>query len=304
MSNELAVVKKETVDIVAQKVKEYMNKGELIIPPVYSPENALKAAWLTLQNVKTKDKKSLAIHACSRTSVQNALFNMVVNGLNPVKEQCYFMPYGDQLTCQPSYFGLIYMAKQQAEVKEIYPVIIYNGDKIEFTLTNAQKKITLHEQKFENIKPDNIAGAYCVIEFKDGKPPYTEIMTWEEIQTSWRQSPMNINADGSTHKTFPSEMAIRTIISRATKRFIKSSNDNHLFREALNRSAIAREDYEAQQEIAAEANSVVIDIPGPSSDENQAPQEGQKETPGSAPSKGKALFEEENKKPAEVGPGF
>jgi len=102
--NQLALVKKDTVDIVAAKVREFQERGELDLPPNYSPENAMKSAWLILQNTFDKNKKPV-LHACTKDSIANSLLDMIVQGLNPAKKQCYFIAYGNQLVCQRSYFG-------------------------------------------------------------------------------------------------------------------------------------------------------------------------------------------------------
>jgi recombination protein RecT len=84
MSNQLQLIKKDVVDVVENKIKEFKQKGEIYFPPNYSPGNAMKSAWLILQ--ETQDKNgNLVLEACDRNTVANALLDMVVQGLSPAK---------------------------------------------------------------------------------------------------------------------------------------------------------------------------------------------------------------------------
>ena len=140
MSNELVkkeekqlqVVKEERniTDNVLNKIHQFQNNGQIYFPNNYSPENALKSAWLKLQEVKDKNGK-LALEVCTQPSIANALLNMVIQGLNPMKNQCYFIPFGNQLTLMRSYFGSIAVAKQFGEIRDITAEVIYVGDKVE-----------------------------------------------------------------------------------------------------------------------------------------------------------------------------
>ena len=82
--NVLSLVKKDTVDIVAAKVREFQERGELHFPPNYSAENAMKAAWLKLQETTDRNGKP-ALQVCTKDSIANALLKMVVYGLTPLK---------------------------------------------------------------------------------------------------------------------------------------------------------------------------------------------------------------------------
>ena len=135
MSNELAnitekglaetkaMIDKNITDFVLEKVQKFESNGQIFFPENYSPENALKSAWLKLQEIKDKNSR-LALQVCTKPSIANALFNMVIQGLNPAKNQCYFIPYGDQLTLMRSYFGTIAVAKQFGEIKELGKSVI------------------------------------------------------------------------------------------------------------------------------------------------------------------------------------
>ncbi len=200
MSNDLKLVKKDTVDVVADKIKSLQNNNELHFPPNYSPENALKSAWLILQETKDREKK-LALEVCTKDSIANALLDMVVQGLSPAKKQVYFIVYGNQLQLSRSYFGTIAVTKRLEGVEDIFADVIYEDDVFEFTIEYGVKKIVKHEQKLGNIDTTKIVGAYATI-LKNGKE-YTEIMTKKQIDVSWSKTKMKTN---NVQREFPEEM--------------------------------------------------------------------------------------------------
>lgn len=259
MANDLALIKKDTVDVVASRIKEFQEKGEIHFPPNYSPENAMKSAWLQLQEIKDKNSKP-ALEVCTRDSIANALLDMVVQGLSPAKKQGYFIVYGNNLSFMRSYFGTMAVTKRLNGVEDIFAQVIYEGDDFEFTIQRGTKKIVKHSQKLENIDINKIVGAYCTIIYGDGKE-FTEIMTKKQIDQAWSKTKMKSN---SVHREFPEEMAKRTVINRTCKLFANTSDDSDLLIESFNRSTEAEyaggPEEEAQHEIDENANTESIDI--------------------------------------------
>jgi len=258
MANELALIKKDVVDVVGKKVQEFVSRGELHLPPNYSVENAMKSAWLILQNTVDKDK-SPVLQVCTRDSIANALLDMAVQGLNPAKKQGYFIAYGRQLVFQRSYFGTMAVTKRVAGAKDIFAEVVYKGDEFEYTIKNGNKYITKHIQRIENVDPGNIVSAYCTIIFDDDRQ-FTDIMTWAEIQKAWSKSKNNPDREGSTHKDFAQEMARRTVINRACKRYLNSSDDGSLLMYHVNRADEIAAEAEVEAEIEENANQELIDI--------------------------------------------
>ncbi|MCL6479320.1 MAG: recombinase RecT [Peptococcaceae bacterium] len=267
-TTELAILKKDAVDVVAQKVREFLERGELHLPADYSPENAMKSAWLILQETVDRDKKP-ALQVCTKDSIANALLDMVVQGLNPAKKQGYFIVYGNKLVFQRSYFGTMALAKRVDDsIGEIYAEVVYEGDIFRYRINRGRKEITEHEQALENVDNKKIKAAYCMIIDRDGQVRKTEIMTIDEIKQAWKQSQMHPVDDkgnikpGTTHDKFTAEMCKKTVINKACKPIINSSSDSYLFRRAVNRSSEIAAEVEAEEEIAANANQDVIDIEG------------------------------------------
>lgn len=264
MAQDLQVVKKDVIDSVEARVKEFQQSGELNFPPSYSPQNALKSAWLILQETQDRDKKP-ALQVCSRESVANALLDTVIQGLSPAKKQVYYIVYGNKLVAMRSYFGTMAVTKRLDGVDDVFAQVIYKDDGFAYTIDRGSKKILKHEQKLENIDPQNIMGAYCTIYYRtttaDGVPEireYTEIMSKAQIETSWKKS----KTGGSVQKEFPEEMAKRTVINRTCKMFANTSNDSDLLIEAFNNTSGGDFDKEdkVEREIEQNANTETIDV--------------------------------------------
>jgi recombination protein RecT len=263
MSNQLALIKKDTVDVVAAKVKEFQEKNELHFPANYSPENAMKSAWLILQTTKDRNHKP-ALEVCTKDSIANALLDMVVQGLNPAKKQGYFIVYGNQLTFQRSYFGTMAVTKRVTSAKSIDAAVIYEGDEVDYEMVNGRITNLTHKQKFGNINKDKIQGAYATIVMADDTV-YHELMTIDELRKAWSKAQFwgkdqKVEKEGSTHDEFKQEMAKKTVINRACKKFMNSSDDSSVLMQHINRAEEVAEEAQLEEEIKNNANGEIIDI--------------------------------------------
>lgn len=266
MSTNLTVIKEETIDAVTAKIHSYQKNSSLHLPDGYSAENALKSAWLILQNVSDRSGAPV-LQVCTKESIVNSLLDMVVQGLNPAKKQGYFIAYGKNLVFQRSYFGTMAVAKQVDEtIQEIIAEVVYEGDVFKYRLFRGRKEITEHEQSLDNISGKKIKAAYCMVINHDGEIVKTEIMTMDEIKQAWAQSQMkpidekgNIKS-GGTHDKFTAEMCKKTIINRTCKPIINSSSDSHLFKQSVNRADEMTVQSEVTAEIEEKANTETIDI--------------------------------------------
>ena len=247
-----------------------MQKGDQIhFPKDYSPQNALQSAWLTLQGVKNKDNKPVLDEGiCTKASIANSLLDMVVSGLNPAKDQGYFIAYGKQLTWKPSYFGDMTVAKRvdpRIAEEGIIAEIIYEDDELEYQIVKGQREITKHKQTLESIRGGKIKGAYCLVITKDGEIMKTEIMGFNEIKKSWGKSqvkPIDEEGNvkpGSNHAKHPVEYCKRTVIARTCKPIINSSSDKVLL-ESVKRAEFIEVEEAAAAQIEEGANKEAIDI--------------------------------------------
>ena len=267
MGTELAKIKEATIDKIEKKIALLEKNGQIHFPEFYSPQNALKSAWLILQQTENRNHKP-ALEVCSRPSIANALLDMVVQGLNPAKKQGYFIVYGKELVFQKSYFGTMALCKRLTGAKDIRYKVVYGADKFDYIIENAEVIITEHKQVLDNVKNEDITGAYCTIEKEDGTF-HTEVMTIDMIKEAWKMSKMKpVNEDGSikagsTHHKFTADMALKTVINRTCKAYINSSDDNSLVLDGvdhINRGDDIAAEAEVVEEIEEKANDEKIDI--------------------------------------------
>ena len=255
MANELTLLQKDITDNIARKLDELKKDGGLAIPANYNPANALKSAFFEMTNSASGN----LLEKCSRESIANSLLNMAIQGLSPAKKQCYFVPYGQNLSMQRSYFGTQKVVKSLTNVEDIWATIIYEGDEFEIEIEGGRERIAKHTTSFLN-RDNDIIGAYCIIKKTDGEEVLT-VMTRKEIEASWSQS-----KNKSVQNKFPQEMAKRTVINRAAKAFINTSDDSDALIQAVNDTT--EEEFENDQERAVrdvtetverEANQVLIE---------------------------------------------
>lgn len=228
-STAVATQKKDLTSQVLEKIEAFKQSGELRIPKDYSPENALKSAYLVLAETKNRDGKS-ALEHCTKESVADALLKMVVWGLSPLKKQCDFIMYANKLECSIEYTGNIVLAKRYGNLKEIKAHAIFKGDEFDFEIDSetGRTKIIQHKSSLSNLGNKEVVGAYAVMEMNDGTKD-VEIMSIEMIRSAWNQGAMKGNSPA--HKNFPDQMAKKTVINRACKLLIRGSDDSVLFQD-------------------------------------------------------------------------
>ena len=264
-NNQVAVVEKNIVDNVANRVKEFQKNGELVFPENYIPENALKSAYLMLHETKDSSKNPV-LQSCTNTSIANSLLSMVVQGLNPDKKQCYFIAYGKTLQLQRSYFGAIHVAKTvDPNIKDIYGKVVYEGDDLKYEIKHGKEIITSHMQSFGNIDKTKIVGAYATVLYKDGTELST-IMTFDQIKQAWSQSSMKpVDEKGnikeySTHGKFTADMAEKTAINKACKYIINSSSDSNIIAKFARQLDSEMAEAETKAIIEENANTEYLDF--------------------------------------------
>lgn len=277
MNTQIEKKQKNIADNVLARVNQMEKLGGLNIPKDYSAENALKGAWLYLQSAQDKNKKPV-LDVCDKISVANALFEMVIDGLSVVKNQCYFIAYGDKLQCQKSYFGNLALAKRACGVKEVNGAVIYEGDKkgfkYEVNLTTGRKTLISHYPNFDSIDNNKIAGAYAIVIYDDGTNNM-EIMSMKDIRTAWNQGAAKGNSPA--HKNFPDQMAIKTVMNRAIKIALASSNDKHLGLDEKEKQVESNEDREIEV-IEIESKEEIIESLPENQDEKPTEEKPTEET--------------------------
>lgn len=271
---------------VLSRIEQFQKDGSMILPKNYSVENHMKSAWLALQEVEDKEHHK-ALQICTKESIANSLLDMVLQGLSVSKKQGYFIVYGNKLIFQRSYFGTIALAKRAGGmVSEPVANVIYDGDDFQYEIDPKTAKVAIvkHSQKLENIDNSKIKGAYALVTLADGTTQVT-IMSMQQIRAAWGQGATKGNSPA--HKNFAEEMAKKTVIGRACKAIINSSDDAWLYdgkeddadsdKASIQRDAAQRSDVQIIDTTAVEFD----DVPEPSSstDASQA----QEPTPEEAP---------------------
>lgn len=213
---------------VLSRIEQFQKDGSMILPKNYSVENHMKSAWLALQEVEDKEHHK-ALQICTKESIANSLLDMVLQGLSVSKKQGYFIMYGNKLIFQRSYFGTIALAKRAGGmVSEPVANVIYEGDDFQYEIDPKTAKVSIvkHSQKLENIDNSKIKGAYALVTLADGTTQVT-IMSMQQIRAAWGQGATKGNSPA--HKNFAEEMAKKTVIGRACKAIINSSDDAWLY---------------------------------------------------------------------------
>lgn len=229
-NNELVITENEnkvslrTQEGLVAVAQSYLQKnGNVILPPNYDVNDAVKALYLSTLQVKDKQGRP-ALEVCTRESIEQVVQNYVSKGLNVQKNQCYPIVYGNTLTLSESYFGRQKEAKAYAGVR-INSDVVYEGEEFHINKRNDGVKIFDHRPDFSKFNTDKIVGAYAIAINDKGEIVDSDLMTIQEIKRSWAQS----RSGGDVHKAFPVEMCRKTVIGRLAKKFINTSDDSTKF---------------------------------------------------------------------------
>lgn len=265
--NQVAQKEKQNAFVtkVADKIAEMKQQGQINLPDNYSAVNALQAAYFTLTAVDFGSKQAL-IDKVTPESVAFALQDMAIQGLSVAKKQGYFVPYGDKLQFIRSYHGTQAVLKRLHGVKDIWANVIWKDEEFEVEYNErGQLAFKGHKVNWKSAtgKKEDIEGAYCIIEREDGTQ-FLTVMTMDEILTAWSTAKTQ-----NVQNKYPQEMAKRTVINRASKAFINTSDDSDLLIDAVNRSTENEFEptvkdmgdiEEVKREIEQNANTEEIDI--------------------------------------------
>ncbi|WP_461467093.1 recombinase RecT [Parvimonas micra] len=256
MKNEIKKIEeKQITDIVFNKVVALQAQGAIDFPNNYSVGNALKSAYLMLQQATTREKKPV-LQACTQESIANTLLDMVVQGLNPAKQQCYFIPYGNQLTLSRSYLGTIALTKRLKGVKDVVAYPIYKNDKLDIGFDILTGKTKINEFKpslAHNIQ--ELIGALGII-VGEKEPLYVEYMNMDQIKKAWEQGQMK--GKSGAHINFADQMAIKTVINRICKRYVNTADDSDKIADLINQST---EEVDNAMEVEMSENANVKELP-------------------------------------------
>lgn len=247
------VLPKNMADQINNTLAKYVNQG-LVFPPDYNYQNAIVSAYIKIQ----QDPK---LKLCTQVSQVSSLIKMATLGLSTAKDQCYLIPYNNEVQCQPSYFGKIAAIKRINGVVDVVSDVIYKGTEYELSVDefgNDEIKIIkpcpLEERTFENI-----VGAWAKVILDEtiwNKKTFTSVMTMAQIEKAWNQGQMK--GKSPAHVNFKDEMCKKSVINRCCKNFVNSAKDNDIFIQTLNETI--REDYEETPNNNVIGEAEVIDV--------------------------------------------
>lgn len=230
---QVAIANKQKIEhAVTAKIAEMAKSGGIALPRNYNPGNQITLALLELSEATVSPKDSTPLlSVVDPSSVAQSLFRMVILGMSLDRKQCAFIKYGDKLRFQLEYHGRIALAKRLGGADEPRAQVIYEGDEFEYMIDTrtGNKVVTKHTQKLGNIDNAKIVGAWALVPYK-GDPerqPFVEIMSIDEIRAAWNQGATR--GGSPAHLNFTQEMAKKTVIGRACKLFISTSDDSGMY---------------------------------------------------------------------------
>lgn len=208
---------------IAGEIDKAVSGNQYKCPEGYDYATELQTALLKIAlNVKDKNGKP-ALTVCTSQSIYHALREMCILGLSMSIDQVYPIIYEDKLSIQTSYFGEVVAFNRIFPDLEVRANVLHEGDEYELEYDDALafQIVRKVRTRIENLdKP--IVAAYAIISNKSTKEIVGgDLMTWREIETSWGQS-RSVNKN--IHKKFPTEMAKRTVLKRAVKKFVKTAD--------------------------------------------------------------------------------
>lgn len=249
--------------VISQAIERFDNmiaKDHFDLPEKYSYKNAIQQTrFLLNKGIESGQNKGKTIlEVCTPQSIMQSVIEMAQKGLNPAKEQCYFIPYGNTCTLSVSYQGKIAIAKREGEdIKDVFGYAVYKDDEFEldFNITNGTYNIKKYNPDVTKWDKDKLIGAFAVIIDSNDEIKFTEYMTMSQIRTSWNMGAAK--GQSPAHRNFPDQMAIKTVKSRAVKSFINSSDDEDLM--SYEEKSIKATDESFSNELEENANLLELD---------------------------------------------
>ena len=272
MANEVAATQRSLDADVQDSINQMMNQENgLKLPANYAVGNALKSAFFALKGNNDGDLIQVAAHMPEmKTSIANALMDMVVQGLTPAKTQVYFIRYGNQVKMQRSYFGTQAALKRLSEVHDCWANVVHEGDGLEIGAEDDRLVVRDWKSTLEGLDKE-IKYVYAVIEMADGTHQHT-IMTFKQIKNSWSQT----RSKGAVQNKFSDEMAKRTVLNRAAKNILNTSDDSDLVVGAINNTT--SNEYDDDQAAKDVTPKKVTDLIGNADTEEPTPPESTEQT--------------------------
>lgn len=131
----------------------------------YMPDEKSVNTFIT-NALRFKSQQPL-LARCTAKSINSCLLAIAEYGLSLSLQEVYLIPYGNDLTLQLGYKGLVTLAYQSGEVKAIHAETVHEGD--DFKVIQGTESSLSHSPSFATQKDSsNMLAVYCIIELKSG----------------------------------------------------------------------------------------------------------------------------------------
>lgn len=212
MENQLTVFKPSAARSEVVKQMESMASSKF----VSLPEKYKESIFFAMEKLSTLDD----IEKVQPISITKAFLKMFSNNLDYNKNHCYFFvqndknsPTGKSLRFGWQYQGLISVAKEICDVKEIIPVLINNEDKFDMSYVDGVLVVQNHIPTFKG----QITGGYCTIIFNNGDVR-SRYYTKDELDMRRNKS----KGSKGNFWAWEREMYEKTLINATIKRIIET----------------------------------------------------------------------------------
>lgn len=150
---------------------------------------------------------------CTVNSIANAVREAGQDGLPIDGKLAYMVPYGNTAKYQPSYMGLVAVAKRTKQIRDAYTREVYANDQFAYGERDGQQY--LDHQPVVTGERGEMVGAYAKI-LTEGGVVY-EFMRFDELEKI-RQSSKSPNSPA--WKAYPDQMYRKIPLRRALKLYV------------------------------------------------------------------------------------
>lgn len=173
-----------------------------------------------------------------------AIMRGAMLGLDFFNKEAYLVPYGQQVQFQPSYTGLVKLAKKYGGVADVKAEIVREGDEFTTRMVDGRQSFEFNPKPFND---GQIVGAFAVATMQDGSLR-VERMTKAQLD---KVKLMSKAQGGNAWKLFPEEMYKKAVIRRLCKGItidFENTEQARLFRadDDVRVDAVAENPFEAE----------------------------------------------------------
>ena len=237
MTNELTIKQDPQI----AKISNYFDSEGIVnffvetcgFPKEVVKREAIAFATKTAMHDLNENKEERKLAKCSGISKQQVFMNLLKWGLPTDARDLYYLYNNNgNMTCEPSYKGLKYIAEQNG--LKTHEGLIFEGD--EFVLSESSKGDSYEIKRGDPFRRKNIKGCFVQIESKDEKRVYT--YSFEELEASRQASKKKMfGKDSPAWLSFPNDMylkcGVRKALNIAMSKISTSSNIQALFNDEM-----------------------------------------------------------------------